>query len=141
MTTKTDFFNSTLYERFFRGFMATLRSRGESNITTLDDDHQRRFANVVSKYKEHRALKREDLRDLPAFFSKSQITGRYKELDDALLLLQNGLLGAQNPYYPEVKFGCSPVVAKSILERYSSIERELFEELAETYLNEQMATH
>lgn len=135
------FLTGTLYERFFRGFMATLRARGEDSITTMDDDHQRRFANVVIKYKEHRALKRDDMKDLPAFFSKSQITGRYKELDDALLLLQNGLLGAQNPYYPEVKFGCSPSTAQSILEIYSLNERELFLELADAYLNTQAVVH
>lgn len=128
------YLNDAIYERFFRGFMATLFVQGERFISTQDDEHQQKFDRVVQSYREYRRLASAgDLANFPAFFSKSKITGRYKELDDALLQLQQGLLGAQNPYYTSVKFGCSEVVAESVLNSYSEAEKQLLARLASTY--------
>lgn len=123
-----------LQDRFFKGFLATMVLKGYGAVETFDAEHQRRFDRVAKRLNE---LQRDDqvgaLQRLPRSFVSSSITGAYKDFDDALIGLQNGLLSAQNPYYVSVNINCTPDLAVRIVEDYSMQERETFEQLVQTW--------
>ncbi|MCY2987114.1 MAG: hypothetical protein NTY19_04500 [Planctomycetota bacterium] len=114
----------------FRGLLAALRLQGIKFIDTRNDLHHDRFRQVVELLGECAA----EFPCVPSTFIPSPFTGRYRELDDALLRLQRGLLGAQNPFYPGVNLDISESRAERILATFSPEQRELFVRLANAYL-------
>jgi hypothetical protein len=116
----------------FRGLLAALRLNGKTFIDTRNDVHHDRFRNVVAVLAECR----EQFPDVPSTFIPSPFTGRYRELDDALLRLQRGLLGAQNPFYPGVNLDISESRAERILAAFAPEQRELLLRLAAAYLGQ-----
>jgi hypothetical protein len=104
-----------------------LREEGVEFITTRDDAHHKNFHTVVSLLSQ-----RDDTEDVPTFIP-SPFTGRFRELEDALLQMQRGFLGAQNPFYPGVRLDVSKTRAATILNQFSPTERELFLQLARAY--------
>ena len=116
-------------DRFFRGFLAALREVGEEFIVTRDDTHHKKFKAVVGLLGQ---LNEEQQDELPAFIP-SPFTGRFREFEDAILQMQRGFLGAQNPFYPSVNLDISPERAAAILDQFSPAERELFLRLAKAY--------
>lgn len=126
-----------LQDRFFKGFLATMVLKGHNAVETFESEHQRRFDRVASRLN---TLQHDDesgaLAQLPRSFVRSSITGAYKDLDDALIGLQNGLLSAQNPYYVSVSINCSKDLASQIVDAYSPQEREFFEVLVDTWTGE-----
>ncbi|MCI0563166.1 MAG: hypothetical protein MN733_32205 [Nitrososphaera sp.] len=115
---------------FFRGLFATLALKDQTFIETRRDIHHKRFQNVVRELaKQKKAAHGVDLLFVPSAF-----TGRYRELNDALLRLQRGMLGAQNPFYPGVNLDISKERANCLLEEFSSEERILFSKLADAFL-------
>ncbi len=116
-------------DRFFRGFLAALQQVGERFIVTRDDTHHKKFKAVVGLLGQ---LSTEQQDELPAFIP-SPFTGRFREFEDAILQMQRGFLGAQNPFYPGVNLDISPERASAILDQFSSAERELFLRLARAY--------
>lgn len=120
---------------FFRGLLSALRLEGLEFIDTRNDDHHARFQRVVELLKDHE----EAFVDLPHSFFPSPFTGRYREFDDALLRLQRGLLGAQNPFYPGVNVDISENRARRILEGFPQEQRTVFRELAASYLGRKEA--
>jgi hypothetical protein len=71
---------------------------------------------------------------MPDQLVANAVTGRFRELDEALVSLQKGrLLGAQNPLYRRVDLVVSPTNAGRILDLYTEEERELFQRLAGQY--------
>ena len=117
----------------FRGLLAALRERGVEFIDTREDDHHARFQRVVEMLDEVR----EEFPNVPSTFIPSPFTGRYREFDDALLRLQRGLLGAQNPFYPGVNLDISKQRAHRILANYKTEEQQLFANLASVYLGQE----
>jgi hypothetical protein len=113
-------------DRFFRGFLAALRKVGEDFIRTRDDAHHKKFEAVVD------LMERSGSEDLPLFIP-SPFSGRFREFEDALLQMQRGFLGAQNPFYPGVHLDITEERAGAILDQYSREERELFLKLAQAY--------
>jgi hypothetical protein len=122
-------------ERFFTGFVAALREAGVDFVDTRDDAHHKKFQAVVDRLRETRGAGQPGAARMPRTFMPTQVTGRYRELDDALLSLQRGVLSAPNPYYPGIDLKMSRDRAARRLSRFSDEERALFEELAETFKN------
>ncbi len=120
-------------DRFFKGFMASMVLKQHLVIDTSEEAHQRRFEEVAKKLREAHKSNGEEFAQLPQFLAKSQITGRYKDWDDALISLQTGLLSAQNPYYLSVKINCSQQLAETLLNEYSESERALLDGLVATF--------
>jgi hypothetical protein len=119
------------YDRFYKGLMVALRAQGEEYVSTFQNEHHTRFARVAHVYKERRKLGGGCFNDFPAFFQKSAISSQYRGLEEALLYLQHGVLGAQNPFYSSVKFGCTAEQAARVLvEEFSDSEQVLLRELA-----------
>jgi Mn-containing catalase len=116
-------------DRFFRGFLAALCQEGLQFLVTRDDTHHKKFQAVVRILEQ---LSEEEQDDLPAFVP-SPFTGRFRELEDAILQMQRGFLGAQNPFYPGVQVDITAERAVVILEQFSASERELFRRLARAY--------
>lgn len=116
-------------DHFFRGFLAALRQEGLKFISTQNDAHHKKFQAVVGVLGR---LSEEEQDDLPAFIA-SPFTGRFRELEDAILQMQRGFLGAQNPFYPGVHLDITTERAGAILEQFSADERELFHRLARAY--------
>lgn len=114
---------------FFRGLFAALRLRGLEFVDTQEDRHHARFTKVASLLRERRA----DFPEVPQAFVPSPFTSRYRELDDALLRLQRGLLGAKNPFYPGLYLHIKQPVAQEILNEYTPEQRKLFLDLADAY--------
>jgi hypothetical protein len=117
----------------FRGLLAALREKGIQFIDTRNDDHHSRFQSVVDVL----TAERNQFPDIPSTFVPSPFTGRYREFDDALLRLQRGLLGAQNPFYPGVNLDITLERAHKILQGYREEEKELFSRLASAYRGEE----
>jgi hypothetical protein len=100
-----------------------------SYIDTRGDVHHELFAQAL-KLLDSPQL--ESLKESLPFFVSSPYTGRFREWDEALLNLQLGLLGAQNPFYPGVDVRVSPKVAERILGKLGDL-RAVFEQLAKRY--------
>jgi hypothetical protein len=122
-------------DRFFRGFLAALREAGEKILVTKDDTHHKKFKAVAGLIGQ---LSEEEQDELPTLIP-SPFTGRFRELEDAILQMQRGLLGAQNPFYPCVNLDVSAERATAILEQYSPREQELFRRLAKAYKEKRSA--
>jgi hypothetical protein len=116
-------------DRFFRGFLAALRTVNHDFIDTRDDAHHKQFKAVVGLLGQ---LSEEAQDDLPVFIP-SPFTDRFRELEDALLQMQRGFLGAQNPFYPGVHVNITQERASAILDQFPSDQRELFLRLAKAY--------
>jgi len=124
-------------DRFFKGFLATMVTKGISSVETHEGTHQRRFAVVVEKLKTLREQTQgAQYVSIPRTFVRSQITGQYKDFDVALIALQNGLLSAQNPYYKTVSINCSPALAEQIVAEFSADEQQLFKQLVDVWRSE-----
>jgi hypothetical protein len=115
---------------FFRGLLAALRLKGAQFIDTRGGLHHEHFERVVEELEEHYI----EFPELPRTFTPSPFTGRYRELDEALVQLQCGLLGAQNPFYPGVRLDISEVRAKNILMGYPEEQQQFFHKLAQAFL-------
>lgn len=122
-------------EEFFRAFLAALRLRGADFIDTRYDRHHARFAMTVIRLHEARARGAFAAATMPRALVPSPFTGRYREFDDALIKLQRGLLGAQNPYYPGIQLIVTPDRANAILARLPDDICQLIGELADAYLS------
>lgn len=122
-------------DRFFTGFVAALRHQGVSFVDTRDDAHHTRFRAVVQKIRDERAAGTLGAQALPRTLMPTQVTGRYRELDEALLNMQRGLLSAPNPFYPGIELQMSPDRAERILESFDASERDALETLAESFRN------
>jgi hypothetical protein len=125
---------------FFRGFVAALRAEGLDYVDTRDDRHHRLFGAVVRRLERARRDARPGAQAMPRALLPNQITGRFQELDDALVDLQKGrLLGARNPFYHRVELAFTEENADQILDLYNAEEQELFRKLATAYTNEDAA--
>ena len=102
--------------RFFTGFVAALRARGVDFVETQDDSHHARFNRVVQALREARANAEPGAQGMPRTLMPTQVTGRYRELDEALLNMQRGIFSAPNPYYPGVQLKLSEDRAERILD-------------------------
>jgi hypothetical protein len=120
--------------RFFAGFVAALRARGIDFVDTHDDGHHARFDRVVRTLREARASNDPAAKAMPRTFMPTQVTGRYRELDDALLNMQRGIFSAPNPYYPGIQLKLSKDRAERILEDFEPEQRELFARLADVFV-------
>lgn len=118
----------------FRGLLAALRLKEIKYIDTRNDAQHVAFRRVVDALKDSVTQHP----GVPITFVPSPFTGRYRELDEALLQLQRGLLGAQNPFYPGVNVKLSPERAQRILQEYSTEEQKLFFNLASIFMDEQV---
>jgi hypothetical protein len=117
---------------FFRGFMAALKKNGLDQIETRNDRHHRAFE-AVQHLAETGTTRQSRLRFIP-----SPYTGRFPQLDEALVRLQrDGLLRAENPYYVRVKLALSPERADKILKFYSEDDREFLRAAADAYESNQ----
>jgi hypothetical protein len=123
-------------DRFFRGFLAALSTVGHNFIVTRNDAHHKQFKAVVGLMGQ---LSKEAQDELPVFIP-SPFSDRFRELEDALLQMQRGFLGAQNPFYPGVHLDITPERAKAILDQFSPEQRELFLRLAKAYEDNGTAT-
>lgn len=117
---------------FFRGLFAALRLCDQKFIITRTDAHHEAFQRVVDLLEESPPLGA----DLPDPFVPSPFTGRFRELDNALVRFQHGLLGAQNPFYPYVNLDISAARAKQILAGFSDTQQQLFLRLANAFLDQ-----
>jgi hypothetical protein len=117
---------------FFRGLLAALRLQGIEFVETRGDSHHARFRRVVETLR----TRSTQFPRLPRTFVASPFTGRYRELDEALVQLQCGFLGAQNPFYPGVHLDISEPRARHILDNYEEPEKEVFAKLAQVYAAE-----
>lgn len=114
---------------FFRGLLAALRLSGLNVITTRDDAHHEAFRHVVEVLDEIH----DDCPEIPDTFVPSPFTGRYRELDNALVRFQQGLLGAQNPFYPCVNLDITDTLAKRIMNEYTPKQQQIFTRLASVW--------
>src|SRR5712692_3768805 len=96
-------------DQFFRGLLAAMRLAGREFIDTRKDNHHMRFEAAMEFLAKLGGV------DMPHPFIPSPFTGTYREFDDALLQMQRGLLGAQNPFYPGIALHLSSERAQSIL--------------------------
>ena len=119
--------------RFFAGFVAALRARGVDFVETQDDSHHARFNRVVQALREARANSEPGVRGMPRSLMPTQVTGRYRELDEALLNMQRGIFSAPNPYYPGVQLKLSEDRAERILSDFDPEQRKLLARLADLF--------
>lgn len=120
--------------RFFAGFVAALRARGIDFVETQDDSHHARFDRVVQALRDARANSEPGVQGMPRTFMPTQVTGRYRELDDALLNMQRGIFSAPNPYYPGVQLKLSQDRAQRILDDFDPEQRKLLGRLADLFV-------
>lgn len=123
--------------RFFAGFVAALRARGLDFIETQDDSHHARFDRVVQALREARANSEPGVQGMPRTLMPTQVTGRYRELDDALLNMQRGVFSAPNPYYPGIQLKLSQDRAERILDDFDPDQRTLLTRLADLFVASQ----
>lgn len=123
-------------DRFFKGLLASLRLHGAKYISVLHDRHHDCFDRVVISYREAIGEGSESFDNFPKIFPKSPVTGKYRDLDEALLRLQHGMLGAQNPFYPSVEINFSESFAESVLAKFETNERKLLDKLAAEFVEE-----
>ena len=123
--------------RFFAGFVAALRAQGVDFVETQDDSHHTRFDRVVQELREARANSEPGARGMPRTLMPTQVTGRYRELDDALLNMQRGIFSAPNPYYPGIQLKLSQDRAERILEDFDPEQRDLLTRLADRFVGSQ----
>lgn len=121
-------------DRFFLGFFAALRAHDLDFVDTRFDRHHVRFKRVVTQLKTERTRHRAGSAKMPRALVPNPYNARYKEFDQALIKLQKGDLGAHNPHYPGVSLVMDKRRAEEILGQFDADERELFLELANTYL-------
>jgi hypothetical protein len=121
--------------RFFRGFLAALRINEVTYLNTVDDDHHRRFAQAVRALQEQQRRKDPAALEMPQGLVSNPFTGRFDDFDDALVRMQQGMLGAQNPYYPGIRLVLTDERAERILEAFDDDQREVFSQMAERYLD------
>jgi len=119
--------------RFFTGFVAALRAKGVDFVDTHDDSHHAKFNRVVQALKEAREKADPGVRGMPRTLMPTQVTGRYRELDDALLNMQRGIFSAPNPYYPGVQLKLSKDRAERILDDFDPDQRKLLVRLADLF--------
>jgi hypothetical protein len=120
-------------ERFLAGFVAALRAEGQEFIDTHGDAHHRKFDDVISTLRTDRENGNPGAASLPRTLMPTQMTGRYRELDDALLNMQRGYLSAPNPFYPGIRLKLSRSRAKQILDGFTPEQREELETLARVF--------
>lgn len=121
-------------DQFFLGFFAALRDEDIDFIDTRRDRHHVRFRRAVRRLNEAREAGREGAGDMPRALVPSPYNARFKEFDHALIRLQKGDLGANNPHYPGISLVMDKRRAEQILERFSPAERGIFRDLAAEYL-------
>jgi hypothetical protein len=120
-------------ERFLAGFVAALRAEGQEFIDTHGDAHHRRFDEVISALRIDRESGSPGAVSLPRTLVPTQMTGRYRELDDALLNMQRGYLSAPNPFYPGIRLKLSKSRANQILDSFTPEQREELQSLARIF--------
>jgi hypothetical protein len=120
-------------ERFLAGFVAALRAEGQEFIDTHGDAHHKRFDNVISALRADRESGNPGAVSLPRTLRPTQMTGRYRELDDALLNMQRGYLSAPNPFYPGIRLKLSKSRAKQILDGFTPEQRDELQTLARIF--------
>jgi hypothetical protein len=123
--------------RFFAGFVAALRTQGIDFVETQDDSHHVRFDRVVQALREARAKSEPGVQGMPRTLMPTQVTGRYRELDDALLSMQRGIFSAPNPYYPGIQLKLSQDRAQRILDDFDPDQRKLLTRLADLFVASQ----
>lgn len=123
--------------RFFRGFFAALREHDLTFVNTRGEAHHARFAVAVDVLREAQDAGHREAREMPLALVADPFTGRFNELDDALVRMQQGLLGAQNPFYPGIWLTLTKERAESILSSYDQTERALLESLAAAFVAEE----
>jgi hypothetical protein len=121
-------------DQFFLGFFAALRGEDLDFIDTRHDRHHARFRRAARRLKEAREAGRPGASDMPRALVPSPYNARFKEFDQALIRLQKGDLGANNPYYPGISLVMDKRRANQILERFPPDAQTLFRELAAEYL-------
>lgn len=120
--------------RFFSGFVAALRAQGVDFVDTHADNHHARFNRVVKALREARAAADPGAQGMPRTLMPTQVTGRYRELDDALLNMQRGIFSAPNPYYPGVQLRLSRDRAERILKDFDPDQQRLLVQLADLFV-------
>jgi len=127
-------------EQFFRAFLASLRVRNLEFVDTRNDRHHKRFQLVVDRLRMAQREHENGAKEMPRALVASPFTGRYQDFDDALVRLQRGLLGSQNPFYPGIRLTLSKRRAQRILDQLPGPQQEVIDELAGIYLgNEKSA--
>src|SRR5947209_4746897 len=117
-------------DQFFTGFVAALRDEGVEFVDTRDDVHHSKFRVAVDQLTADRRLGKAGALGMPRTLMPTQVTGRYRELDDAFLNLQRGLMSAPNPFYPGIELKMSRERAERILETFEPEQRKELRELA-----------
>lgn len=120
-------------ERFLAGFVAALRAEGQEFIDTHGDVHHKKFDAVIRTLRADRENGDPGATSLPRTLMPTQMTGRYRELDDALLNMQRGYLSAPNPFYPGIRLKLSRSRANEILNGFAPEQRDELQTLARVF--------
>jgi hypothetical protein len=126
-------------EQFFRAFLASLRVHDLEFVDTRNDRHHKRFQLVVDRLRAAQKEHENGAEEMPRALVSSPFTGRYQDFDDALVRLQRGLLGSQNPFYPGIRLTLSKERAERILNQLPKAQHAVIEKLADIYLGKEKA--
>jgi hypothetical protein len=134
-TTVSPLPRSVTVKRFLTGFIAALRAEGAQYIDTYGDVHHAKFDEAIEALRAGQKRGSPGATSLPRTLMPTQMTARYRELDDALLSMQRGYLSAPNPFYPGVRLKLSKARAQKILDGFSPEQREELLRLAGIFRN------
>jgi hypothetical protein len=122
-------------KRFLAGFIAALRAEGQEYIDTYGDVHHAKFDETIRALRADQKSGDPGAVSLPRTLMPTQMTARYRELDDALLNMQRGFLSAPNPFYPGIRLKLSKARAMKILDGFSPEQRDELHRLAGIFRN------
>jgi hypothetical protein len=120
-------------DRFLAGFVAALRHEGVDFVDTHADVHHAKFDVVMDVMRQRQADGDVGALQMPRTLMPTQMTGRYRELDDALLNMQRGHLSAPNPFYPGIRIKMSNARAERTLASFAPEQRQILLQLARTF--------
>lgn len=121
---------------FVRGLMAALKLAGNEFIVVQNDNHQERYSDVMTRLEELRRARDARSARIPTWHP-SAFTGRYSELDNTLLELQDiGHTSVVGPFFSVVELTASIQGCHETLQTFfEPYEEELMHELASVFAN------
>lgn len=119
---------------FMKGFFATLLLSGTEYVPTINDKHQERFGRVALSLRERKQNGDPAMQRMPDF-TPEVITGKYEELDHALITFQSfGITERADPYFSSMKIVFSAERARRQLERFSEEEQQALFSMTKEFL-------
>lgn len=122
-------------ERFFVGFLATLKSLGESVISTASDEHHARFDSTVSWMRKAVVNGYSGVLQPSVLFFPNPVSGRYSILDSALFRLTAEWATSRTAVYPELRIQLTDEEAAAILRTYSDHEVDFLRRAADRFIH------